>query len=181
MKKILFALVAVLSAATASAAEGGAKLGIGAAFGADQAAITVPYNLAHNLRIEPFVGYSRVKTVDSTDPAGDVTDTASKLELGTGVFFLKQVGANVELIAGGKVRIDLDSTKNKDVPANTDTSDSFWGWGIAAVGGAEYYFSPRFALGVEAELGFHSAEVATDVRESTIETASFVTAKVFFQ
>lgn len=180
MRKLFFSLAVVLSATTAAAAEG-AKLGIGAAFGGGQAVISVPYNLAANLRLQPFVGFTRLKVTDSTDPAGDVITTDSTFTLGVGAYYVKAVGANVELYGGGRIGLDLAATKTKDEVAGTSSSDSFWGYGLAAVGGAEYYFSPRFALGVEAELAFHTVETATDVRETTIDTASFVTAKVFFK
>lgn len=182
MKKTLFAIAALLLATSASAAEGGKPfLGVGAELGLDTSRITVPINVAPVLRIEPFIGLDRTKETDSTDPAGDFIRTDTTFTIGTGAFYLMEVGQNVELIAGGRLTLDNVSFKEQDKAAGTTVDDSRWRVGLAAAGGAEYYFSPRFALGVEAELGFRTEETAPDVRLTTIYTASFVTAKVFFK
>jgi len=178
MKKVIFALAAVLAAATATASEGGPMIGVGASLSFSQTAITVPINIAPGLRVEPFVGFDRLKITDATSPVGDVVDTETEFDLGCGVYVTKEVAQSVELYAGGKVELGILSEKSEG--PGFSASDSFTGFGLAAVGGAEYYLSPRFALGVEAELGLRTIEVH-DVRVTEIATASFVTAKVFFK
>jgi hypothetical protein len=179
MKKALIALAAVLAAVTASAAEGGPQIGLGAAASFGETRINVPINIAPGLRVEPFLGFDRAKETDGTNPAGDVITTHTRFELGAGAYVVKEAAQNVELYGGGRIELDFISAK-VETPAG-DASDSFVGFGLAAVGGAEYYFSPRFALGVEAELGVHTEETSPDVRQTDIFTASFVTAKVFFK
>jgi hypothetical protein len=179
MKKALFALAAVLAAVSASAAEGGPQLGLGAIVGFGTTAITVPFNIAPGLRVEPFVGFARTKVTNSVNPAGDTINTDTTFSLGSGLYVVKEAAQNVELYGGGRIGLAFISEK-VETPVG-DNSDSFVGFELAAVGGAEYYFSPRFALGVEAELGLQTEETAVDVRRTDIFTASFVTAKVFFK
>src|SRR5512138_787431 len=183
MKKVLFALAAAMLASAAVAAEGGAKLGVGAAVSFGQTAIVVPINIAPGLRVEPFLGFDRTKETDTTNPAGDFIRTDTNFDLGCGVYLTKEAAQNVEIYGGGRVALRFLSMK--DETPTGDTSASFTGFGIAAVGGAEYYFSPRFALGVEAEVGLRTIDVVlssgADGRTTTIDTASFVTAKVFFK
>ena len=177
MKKALFALAAILAAATASAEEGKPMIGVGAAVSFGQTAITVPINVAPMIRVEPFIGLARTKDTLNA-PGGDVIDTDTEFDLGCGVYFKTEAAQSVELYAGGKIELGFVSTKHEE--PGLSTSDSSTGFGIAAVGGAEYYLSPRFALGVEAELGLRTIEVG-NLRTTDIGTASFVTAKVFFK
>jgi hypothetical protein len=184
MKKILFTLAALTFASTASAQAGGKPfLGVGAQVGTGTTAITVPLNVTPVLRIEPFLGYSQNRTTDSTSPVGKDLDWNSTLRLGAGAFYVMDVGNQVELLAGGRLTIRREAAGFKYKSSGTTLSgdDSFIGFGLSAVGGAEYYFSPRFALGVEAELGFETIEAPTDIRNTDIFTASYVTAKVFFK
>lgn len=182
MRKLLLALTVALTATAASAAEK-PFIGLGALVGNGTIVITVPINVTPAIRVEPFLGYLQQRTTDDTDPVGVDKSWNSTLRLGAGAFLLKDVGEQVEMILGGRLTIlrDASGFKNKSSGATVTGDDSFIGFGLSAVGGAEYYFSPRFALGVEAELGVESVEVATDVRETDIFTASFVTAKVFFK
>ncbi len=184
MRKLLFARAAVLAASTASAAEGGATLGLGTKVGGDSLDITVPVNIAPGFRIEPFVGFSHTKDTDTvSNPLGDEITTDNEFDIGVAVLVTKEVAPSVELIGGGKIGLGFLSTKFE--APGVSASDSRTAFMIAAVGGAEYYFSPRFALGVEAELGLHTIDFSYvgrgDGRTTTIETASYVTAKVFFK
>lgn len=195
MRKTLFALAALLVAVTASAAEGGKPfLGAGIAIGGGSfdpfglgtgggaTKILVPMNVAPGIRIEPFIAYSQQRIKDSTSPIGDDLNWASRLTLGASAVLTKDVGNNAELYGGGKLSIVrlANGFENKSVTPNTSGDDSFIGFGIAAVGGAEYYFSPRFAIGVEGELGYESVEFTTDVKEAQINLGAFLTARVYF-
>jgi hypothetical protein len=197
MKKTLFAIAALLLATSASAAEGGKPfLGVGVAIGGGTLAgvtppavsipagvnrILIPINVTSALRVEPFLGYTQRREKNTANPLGDDTRWASLLSLGAGVYLTKDVGASVELYGGGKLSIFRVAAAREDKadPAN-DYDHSAFGFGLAAVGGAEYYFSPRFSLGVEAELGFDSIESEPDVKDTNIGTAAFLTARVYF-
>jgi hypothetical protein len=184
MRKLLLCLAVAMTAATASAQEATKpSIGLGANVGNGTIVVTVPINVGSALRVEPFLGYFQHRVTDDTNPIGVDKRWNSSLRLGAGVFMLQEVGQQVELVLGGRLAIlrDAEGFKNKSSGTTISGDDSFYGFGLSAVGGADYYFSPRFALGVEAELGVESIEVATDVRNTDIFTASFVTAKVFFK
>jgi opacity protein-like surface antigen len=182
MKKLLLCLAVAMTAATASAAEGKPSMGLGARVNTDQAFISVPVNVSPGLRIEPFVGIFYNRNTDSTG-LNDVITSNTQVDVGISALVLKELGENVELLAGGKLELGfIKDSVHLDATGATN-SDSSTLFGIAAVGGAEYYLSPRFALGVEAELGLKTAKYtpAVDVRDTTVYTATFVTAKVFFK
>ena len=176
MKKLLFALVAVLTAATASAAEG-AQIGVGVAVNGPANRITVPINVTPGFRVEPFVGIHRLKETDNTG-AVETSRAETNVAVGASALFIVPAAQNVELLGGGRLTINSESVKTDN--GTTTTTESGIGFGLAAVGGAEYYLSPRFALGVEAEVGFDTIEVE-NFRTTTIETGAFLTAKVFFK
>lgn len=195
MKKLLFAAFALVLAGSASAAEGGKPtLGVGFALGGGSLVstttelvvpggnnrIVVPINVGPNLRLEPFLGFSYRRETTSF-PNGDVIVTRSALALGTALYVTKDVGQNVEMYGGGRLAIlrAADSVDDKR-PLGGSTDHSAIGFGLAAVGGAEYYFSPRFSLGVEAELGFDSVDTNRDFTVTNVGTAAFFTTKVFF-
>jgi hypothetical protein len=182
MRKLLLCLAVAMTAATASAQEATKPfIGVGATVNTNQGYISVPLNLSPVFRLEPFIGLDYHRETDRTSPLGDVITTNREFDLGVGAFFLQDMGSQVELIAGGKIELGFVKDQVEDKASNVTVSDSFTGFGIAAVGGAEYYFSPRFALGVEAELGLRTAEAVTDVRDTFVYTATFVTAKAFFK
>jgi len=178
MRKLLFAVLAAALASTASASEGKPFLGVGAKFGVGSATIVVPMNVTPMLRVEPFLGYWQDRSTDTTGP-DDVVTWDSQLTLGAGVFVLKDLGSNVELSFGGRLSINREADGFDN--GTTSDSNSDVGFAIAAVGGLEYYFSPKFSLGVEGELYVDTIKHdVTDVRSTEFGTASFVTARVFF-
>lgn len=184
MRKTLFALAALLVASTASAAEGAKPMiGLGAAvsFSPDLINITVPINVAPNLRIEPFVGIVYDRTSYDTNVAGALeSSTERDFVLGVGGYMVQEAGQQVELYFGGKLGLDFYKLSDKYVSAPSVTSDHT-AFTIAAVAGAEYYFSPRFALGVEASLGLRTYKDDVDTRYTNVMTMSVATAKVFFK
>lgn len=186
MRKLLFAVLAAALASTASAAEGKPFIGVGATLGANfQAAegytIVVPINVAPAIRVEPFLAYGQHRETDTSNSAGDVTDWSSGLSIGAGVYLLKDMGSNVELSLGGRLAINREAIGTNNEITDVSTDSSAVGFGLAAVGGLEYYFSPKFALGVEGELFVDTIKNSdTDVRDTSFGTDARVTARIYF-
>ncbi|MGB8930538.1 MAG: outer membrane beta-barrel protein [Anaeromyxobacteraceae bacterium] len=204
MRKLLLAIAALVFATTVSAQEaapaapssgGKPMIGVGVALGGStflpgvtvlpggSNKILIPINVSPSLRVEPFLGYTQVRTKDSSSPLGDDVDWASTLTVGAGIYLLGDLGNNAEVYGGGRLAINRVAAGFEYKSSGTTVSgdDSFIGFGLAAVGGAEYYLSPRFALGVEAELGFDSIETAQDFKETKFGTAAFLTARAYFK
>lgn len=203
MRKLLLCFAFAVTAATASAQEaapaGKPMVGVGVALGGStflpgltggstilpggSNKILIPINVSSNLRVEPFLGYTQVRTKDTSSPLGDDVDWASTLTIGAGVYLLGDLGSNAEVYGGGRLAINRVAAGFEYKSSGTTVSgdDSFFGFGLAAVGGAEYYLSPRFALGVEAELGFDTIESQQDFKETKIGTAAFLTARAYFK
>lgn len=182
MRKLLLGLAVALFATTASAQAAKPFLGVGAKVGEGTAVVAVPMNVSPIIRVEPYLGYTQNRYTDASDPAGDFKRWSSELALGAGVFLVNDVGSNVELHYGGRLGIVrvAQGFEDEAVDFSDDTSDM--GFQLAAVGGAEYYFSPRFALGVEAEIYVDTIEYGdTDERYTNFGTNTFVTARLYFK
>ncbi len=157
MKKLFFALAALVVATTASAQSStGGKLGLGIAitpttpytftnagpvFPAVE--VFVPFALAPNLRLEPEIG------IFTNDQPTGGTDT-SNITLGAGLFFLQKSAPNLDVYAGGRLKLNFASFDNGA------TDDSGVDFILAAAAGGEYYLAPKFSIGAEAQLGFYS-------------------------
>lgn len=102
--------------------------------------VYVPIGIAPNFRIEPSLG---IFTEDA-DP-----NEESDVTLGVGAFFVQSVASNVDMYAGGRLKLNFASV---DTPAGDDSDTDL---SIAAALGAEYYFVPKFSIGLEAQLGLY--------------------------
>jgi hypothetical protein len=188
MRKLFFGLAAVLFVTTASAQEAttaSAKpfIGLGAGLGVnlDFMNIVVPINVAPSLRLEPFVGFAYDRTHFDTNVAG-ATEVESTRDfiLGVGGYLLRPVAPNVEMLLGARIGFDFgkDYVKVVSVGSDSTTTTSLL---LAAVGGAEYYLSPNFALGVEASLNLTTHKDDADTRFTTVYTQGLATARVYFK
>jgi hypothetical protein len=157
MKKLVLALAAIAFSAPAfaqSSANGG-QFGLGVSITpeartAPTIEVYVPLQLAPNLRLEPSLG---IATVDAPQGGTDTKD----ITLGVGLFVTQKVSAPVDLYAGGRLKLNFTSFDNGV------TDDSGTDFTLAAAVGGEYYFVPKFSIGLEGELGFYSqSEISGD-------------------
>jgi Outer membrane protein beta-barrel domain len=164
MKKVVVALAALALAAPAfaqqqppQASEHRSVLGVGVSITELSAAIVsptievyLPIQVGPNLRIEPSLG------IFTNDRPTGQTDT-SNITLGVGVFVQQKVAQPVDLYVGGRLKLNFASTDDGT------TSNSGTDFTIAAAIGGEYYFVPKFSIGLEGQLGFYSnSEVSGD-------------------
>jgi hypothetical protein len=97
--------------------------------------IYVPITLAPQFRIEPSIGFV---TQD---------DVGSAFTLGIGGFFVNNVAPQVDIYAGGRLKLNRVSSEVAD-DSDTDLI-------LAAAAGGEYFFVPKFSLGLEAQVGLY--------------------------
>ncbi len=160
MKRFALALAALALAAPAFAQDAtGGTVGIGVSivpletgsYNAPTVEVYVPIKIAPQLRLEPSFG---VQTADRDNAAGNNVDT-SDVTLGLGVFFVQRVAAPVDFYAGGRFKLNFASVDD-GIDENNGTDVI-----IAGALGGEYYFVPKFSLGLEAQLGYFSRSDAS--------------------
>lgn len=142
MKRLAFVLVA-LSLSLPAAAQERPKLGLGIAVVPLELSPTIevyaPMTIAPNFRLEPSIG---IFTENNGTDRRDLT-------LGIGAFVLKRIAPPLDMYLGG--RLKLNFAKVDIGPVDDSGTDIV----LAAAVGGEYYFVPRFSLGLEAQLGFY--------------------------
>jgi hypothetical protein len=154
MKKLVVALAALALSAPAFAqsqqpagANGGQfGLGISITPDADPAPtieVYVPFQIAPTLRLEPSLG---IATVDAPQGGTDTKD----ITLGVGLFVTQKVAPAVNIYGGGRLKLNFASFDNGA------TDDSGTDFILAAAAGGEYFFVPKFSIGLEGQLGFYS-------------------------
>jgi hypothetical protein len=142
----LAAALAVAAPASAQQAQhGNPRIGLGVAvtpvdpipsrFGTP-IEIFVPIALAPQFRIEPSIGFITQDNVGSL------------FTLAIGGFFVNQVAPQVDLYAGGRLKLNR---VHDDVADDSDTDLI-----LAAAVGGEYFFVPKFSLGLEAQVGLYT-------------------------
>jgi hypothetical protein len=145
------AALALAAPASAQQAQHAPKIGIGIAVtpvdtllnGLPPVEIYVPIGIAPQFRIEPSIGFFTSDVNGGTD--------RSDFTLGIGAFFLNPLAPQLDLYAGGRLKLNFASVDN-GVTDDSDT-DLF----LAAAVGGEYYFVPKFSLGLEAQAGLYRA------------------------
>jgi len=154
MKKLAFVVAALALALPAAAQQTQTRtnIGLGVSLNLDLNSPTVevyaPIGVGPNLRVEPSLG---IRTVD-----GDGF-SESDLTLGVGVFALKGTATDFNMYFGGRLKLNFASEDNGV------TDDSGVDLSLAGALGGEYFFMPKFSLGLEGQLGFYSAsEVSGD-------------------
>jgi hypothetical protein len=124
----------------------------------------LPINFGQ-LRLEPSLGLL------TSDAPGD---DRSNLTVGLGVFYLLPPASQIGMYAGGRVKIDFASVDNGVV------DDSGASVVVAGALGGEYFLAPRFSLGLEGQLGFHSdTDVSGDA--SGFFTAGLAFLRLYFR
>jgi len=96
------------------------------------------YALSENMRIDASV------SIVSTSPPSPLKSTTG-IGLGAGVKMYNPAMENVAYYYGGKFSFETDGND----PATTTLN-------LGVLGGAEYFFSPRFSLGGHVNFGFES-------------------------
>ncbi len=155
------------------------NLDVGSLFtgGFPAAQIYVPIVISPGLRIEPALGV--LKLEDDQDPSQDV----SVYTLGVGLLFTRRVSEEVLAYAGPRLAVSRVSQPVNDPfgPASVDAVGT--DLRLAGVIGGEYFFSPRFSLGAEAQLAFMAVGDRDVAGAGTIQGGSSVAthALVFFR
>lgn len=175
MKKLALALAA-LAIALPAAAQQQTRTNIGLGVGivpldggfqnfGRTVEVYMPIGIGSNLRVEPSLG---IATQDAPTGGMDTKD----LTLGVGVFALKRAGsAPVDLYFGGRLKLNFASW---DDGVNDDSGVDL---SIAGALGSEYYFVPKFSIGLEGQLGFYSNSEAAAF---AADTSGFFTTGLAF-
>ncbi len=157
MKKLALVLAALAMALPAAAQQqpgtrdaGHTKIGLGisiipdtlfvGSLAAPRVDLYLPIQISPQLRVEPSLG---IRTIDRGTGQVDERDVA----LGVGVFFMQPAVGPLDLYMGGRLKLNFAHV--------TNPSDSGTDLVIAAAVGGEYYFVPRFSIGLEGQLGFY--------------------------
>jgi hypothetical protein len=134
-----------------------------------RAYVLVPIQVMPALRIEPMFG------INTWNGAG--TASASDITLGSGVFYTLHSAQSANVYVGGRLALDFVSTETAG-----GLSDSGVDIRLAAALGGEYYFSPHFSLGAEADMGYYSTDAADPgLPDSTgFYTAGYLIGRFYF-
>jgi hypothetical protein len=125
-----------------------------------------PIALAPNFRLEPSIG---LFTVDAPSGGTDHRD----LTLGVGAFAVNRLAPQVDMYFGGRLKLNFAKS---DGPTVDDSDTDLF---LAAAVGGEYYFVPKFSLGLEAQLGLYShGDVRGD--DSGLFTSGVAFLRVYF-
>jgi len=140
MKKALLVVLAVLLVSSLSVAQLSAgKIGITTDIPAKS--IGAAYALSENMRLDAGL------TFESTAPPSPAT-SSTEIGIGASIKLYHPAVENVTYYYGGGVGF------------NTAGDPAFSTIGISVMGGAEYWFSSRFAVGANVSLGFTNSGVS---------------------
>ncbi|HET8733077.1 MAG TPA: outer membrane beta-barrel protein [Anaeromyxobacteraceae bacterium] len=161
MKKTILALAALALATPAFAQQTGGTVGIGVSivpldtgsFSFPTVEVYVPIRVAPQLRLEPSFG---LQTADR--PTGSGQPDTRDFTLGLGVFYVHQLAAPLDLYAGGRVKLNFAKVESNEAPFASNTGTDVV---LAAALGGEYFFVPKFSLGLEGQLGYVSRSSAS--------------------
>jgi hypothetical protein len=168
MKKLALALAALALAVPAAAQDTRTQVGLGIAIvpldPLDTVELYVPITIAPQFRLEPSIGITT-----SDGPGTDSSD----FTLGVGGFYVSKLAPQMDMYAGGRLKLNFAS-----VDSGT-TDDSGTDIVLAGALGGEYYFVPRFSLGLEGQLGYYSnSEVSGD--DSGLFTTGLAFLRMYF-
>jgi hypothetical protein len=160
MKKLVLTLAVLTMALPAAAQEHRTKIGIGIAIEPLETAnlvpktieLYLPIQIAPQLRLEPSLG---IATSNGPDGGTDTRD----FTLGVGLFFVQSVATPVDMYVGG--RLKLNFARVESGPPGARVSNSGGDVALAGALGGEYYFVPKFSMGLEGQLGFYSNSSAS--------------------
>jgi len=153
----------------ASSAASPAKFGLGISLASDgnfssPAEILVPIILNPTIRVEPSLG------ILTRNFGGGAS--SRDIVLGVGVFMAKRATPSTDLLFGGRLKLGFAKVDNG--VADDSGNDIL----VAGAAGAEHWFSEKFTVGLEAQLGFYSlSEVSGDA--SGLFTQGLVIARLY--
>jgi hypothetical protein len=143
------ALTAASTAHAAPAAAGGTNptVGFGVAITPNQnvaptVELLVPILLTPQFRLEPEIGF-----ITRNTPGLDT----SNFTIGSGLFYVLRATQSVDMYVGGRLKLNF---ADNGVISGTDV------FLLAALGG-EYFFTPKFSLGLEGQLGYYTLSDAS--------------------
>src|SRR5689334_3807603 len=156
--------VAVMATAQVVAQDDSAKVGVGLAFLADNpigqltgtSTVYIPIATGRSFRLEPTLGWHhssvQLSSSDPTNPANGVTESASALLLGTGLFGIRRVGSGTLLYYGPRIGIAFGRIQDTDQSGNS-LKQSETDWFAAATVGGEHRIS-HLSVGGEVDLAY---------------------------
>jgi hypothetical protein len=128
--------------------------------------VYVPIRIAPAFRLEPSLG------ILTNDPDGD-DNNSSNITLGIGAFWVKQLAATADLYAGARLKLNFAS---QETPVGDESDTDLV---LAGALGGEYFFMPKFSLGLEAQLGLYQrGDVSGD--DSGFFTNGLVFVRMYF-
>lgn len=105
--------------------------------------VYLPIAIAPQFRLEPSLG------IFTEDQSGPNEVDRSDITLGIGAFFVNHLAPQVDMYVGGRLKLNF---ANVDTAAGDDSDTDLI---LAAALGGEYFFVPKFSLGLEAQLGIY--------------------------
>ncbi|HEY0940484.1 MAG TPA: hypothetical protein VGE08_10345 [Steroidobacter sp.] len=136
-----------------------ADFGVGITARSDDGILYVPINVSKTFRIEPSIRYisSDIELSEDGDLVSQDSDT---VELGIGVFGLKQVTDAAHIYYGARLAyIDTESTTVQTLfGSEIRTESSQDGYRIGPTVGFEYLFGGHFSVGGEVSYTFQDVE-----------------------
>ena len=183
MQKLLFS--ALLAASSASYAT---QFGVGVGIVEGGQSIYFPVNISNDIRLEPYLIYSRNKTNYDFSPStgsNDYTYTSNYTNVGLGIFKVLKQSNETNLYFGA--RVGSIKTKNNTVYADP-TIPSYpragKGFTVAPVAGFEYYLNPNLSLSAEISIS-HYHQKSTDslliTKSNWTSTETGIRAKYYFK
>ena len=174
---VLIGLYAVAAAATS------ADWGIAVGVANNSQALYAPIQVTPAWRVEPFFGHSKTETVRELSMFSNAKDAYSDWTLGAGVFGVRPVTPQVNLLGGVRLAY-LKSTQDNGFFGGTERK----GYAMSPTVGFEYFFEKHIAVGAEASVNVSRLKEKRTGNGPTTEegttrarsTSSLVTLKYFF-
>lgn len=172
------AIVAMLLSADATAADDAKKhgenfhIGLGAAFNAGGltvvgnnivaapfggAAIGIPIDIGGVVRLEPELSFTHIANSEDRDNGSSASTHTNVVGIGFGAFYWFTPADSVGAYLGGRLgpSFVFSSASQEDSAGNAaSASTSQTNFNIGPAFGAEYYLSPQFCIGAEAQINF---------------------------
>lgn len=157
-----------------------ADFGMGISARSNDGILYVPIDISKSFRIEPNVRYASTEVSFSQDTGQDTRDTqeTETLEIGVGVFGMKQITDAAHIYFGGRVSyVDAQSTSTDAGSFGLDlrTESDQDGYIIAPTVGFEYLFAQHFSVGGEFSYQFLDIEGESRSRLGSLSESVFET------
>lgn len=164
MRKWYVALGLALCSGSALAAD----FGVGVSARSNDGILYAPIDISNSLRLEPSVRYGR--TSRDEDGVYAVDQETRELEIGFGVFGLKQIGEAVRFYYGARLAYVANESDDFYFAPSTDSrrQTELDGYRIGPTVGFEYLFGQRFSVGGEASYSF------VDLDGKTVQTTTTI-------